>query len=145
MRGNRYQLNLSPMAALKHLRSLDLCWVSHLGIKPLLKLKKMRTLGINSSRSFASISQMKLTSLEISNGHLNQRFLGSIAKMISLKSLKIWVGGSRSQPANIDVLSNLRGLESLEFRDAWKLSDISVVAKMKKLRNFAAPFPVYLT
>ena len=60
--------------------------------------------------------------------------------MTSLQNLKIWVGRSRSQPANIDALSSLQNLEILEFRDAWKLKDISVVAYMKKLRNFAAPF-----
>ena len=140
LRGNRHKLDLSPIRNLEHLNTLDLCWLGNLGIEPLENLKNLKELGINGSSKLLMNSHLKLSKLEVSNGHLNPSFLEPIATMTSLKELKIWVGSSRSRPADIEALASLSHLESLEFHDAWKLKDISVVQNMQKLRVFAAPF-----
>ena len=140
LRGNRFELDLKPLSSLNKLISLDLSWVRYRSIQPLLGLTRLQSLGISNGRSFSLLSQLSLAKLEVSNGDLNENFLRPISDMNSLKSLKIWVGRSRSQAADIDTLRSLRNLERLEFRDAWKLKDISVVANMKKLEVFAAPF-----
>ncbi|NRA46685.1 MAG: leucine-rich repeat domain-containing protein [Oligoflexales bacterium] len=140
LRGNRTSLDLRPLSSLVNLQSLDLCWLGNHGVAPLLKLEKLRSLGISGSSKLKSLSRLSLEKLEISNGHLNQGFLRPIAIMVSLKSLKIWVGSSRSQPADISSLYALRNLENLEFRDAWKLKNIEVVKNMSRLEVFGAPF-----
>ncbi|MFK7827981.1 MAG: leucine-rich repeat domain-containing protein [Oligoflexales bacterium] len=140
LRGNRHELDLFPLRSLVNLQSLDLCWLGNRSLKPIQNLKNLEILGVSGSGNLDLISQLNLSKLEISNGHLNPRFLRPIKTMNSLKELKVWVGRSRSKPANIESLASLINLESLEFRDAWKLQDISIVQQMKKLRTFTAPF-----
>ena len=140
LRANSYSIDLHQIALLSKLQHLDIAWTGHVGLETLVTLKNLRHLRINSSKQLNLISRMTLFTLEISNGQLNDTFLNGISRITSLKRLKIWVGRSRSQSADIDALSSLRHLEVLEFRDAWKLRDISVVAHMKQLNHFSAPF-----
>ena len=126
-------LDLSPLAKLQGLQSLDLTWAKVKDLRPLASLQGLQSLGL----SFSTVSDLSpLTGLQgLQSLDLSFSTVSDLSPLTGLQGLQRLDLQKCTDVSDLSPLAGLQGLQHLDLKECTGVSDLSPLAGLQGLQH----------